>query len=219
MTKWCARRTLRYTCCMMVIGLTGGVGCGKSTVAALFQRYDVPVIDADVITRELTMPGAAALSRIGSAFGEEILLADGHLDRRKLRRMVFKQPEARQRLEGILHPLVREEIRARVSKLSSAYCLVVVPLLVESGMVDVVDRVLVVDCEEADQIARVTARDQCSADEARAIIATQTSRQSRLAIADDVIVNAGSLNRVTLQVQRLHRRYLKLEQHASALDR
>jgi dephospho-CoA kinase len=195
---------------MLTIGLTGGVGCGKSTVAELFQRNGVPVVDADDITRDLTAADAPALSRISSIFGDDVLLADGQLDRRKLRRMVFDQPEARQQLEGILHPLVREEIRARVREVSTPYCLVVIPLLVESSMTDLVDRVLVVDCEEADQIARVTVRDQCSVDDARAIIATQASRQSRLAIADDVIVNAGSLDELKIVVQRLNQRYFEL---------
>jgi dephospho-CoA kinase len=204
---------------MLTIGLTGGVGCGKSTVAELFQRNGVPVVDADDITRDLTAADAPALSRISSVFGDDVLLADGQLDRRKLRRMVFDQPEARQQLEGILHPLVREEIRARVREVSTPYCLVVIPLLVESSMTDLVDRVLVVDCEEADQIARVTVRDQCSVDDARAIIATQASRQSRLAIADDVIVNAGSLDELKIVVQRLNQRYFALGKHKAALNR
>jgi dephospho-CoA kinase len=204
---------------MLTIGLTGGVGCGKSTVAELFQRNGVPVVDADDITRDLTAADAPALSRISSVFGDDVLLADGQLDRRKLRRMVFDQPEARQQLEGILHPLVREEIRARVREVSTPYCLVVIPLLVESSMTDLVDRVLVVDCEEADQIARVTVRDQCSVDDAQAIIATQASRQSRLAIADDVIVNAGSLDELKIVVQRLNQRYFELGKHKAALDR
>jgi dephospho-CoA kinase len=204
---------------MLTIGLTGGVGCGKSTVAELFQRNGVPVVDADDITRDLTAADAPALSRISSVFGDDVLFADGQLDRRKLRRMVFDQPEARQQLEGILHPLVREEIRARVREVSTPYCLVVIPLLVESSMTDLVDRVLVVDCEEADQIARVTVRDQCSVDDARAIIATQASRQSRLAIADDVIVNAGSLDELKIVVQRLNQRYFELGKHKAALDR
>ncbi len=204
---------------MLTIGLTGGVGCGKSTVAELFQQNGVPIIDADVITRDLTVPGGPALSRISSVFGDDVLLTDGQLDRRKLRRIVFEQSQARKQLEGIMHPLVREEIRARISEVVAPYCLIVIPLLVESGMADLVDRVLVVDCEEADQIARITVRDQCSADDARAIIATQVSRQSRLAIADDVIVNAGSLNDLKIAVQRLSQRYFELERHKTALDR
>ncbi len=204
---------------MLTVGLTGGVGCGKSTVAALFKRNGVPVIDADVITRDLTASGAPALDRISSVFGEDVLLPNGQLDRRKLRRMVFDQPEVREQLEGILHPLVRKEIRARISEVLAPYCLVVIPLLVESGMTDLVDRVLVVDCEETDQIARVTARDRCSADDARAIIATQASRQSRLAIADDVIVNAGELNDLEIEVQRLSQRYFELAKHKTSLNR
>jgi dephospho-CoA kinase len=195
---------------MLTIGLTGGVGCGKSAVTDLFQRQGVPVIDADIIARELTAPGAPALRNVTAEFGSDILLSGGRLDRRKLRRIVFERPQARRRLEEILHPLVREEILARIGELSSPYCLVVIPLLVESDMADLVARVLVVDCEETQQIARVSARDKCSADEVRAIIATQASRQSRLAVADDVIVNAGDFNDLTREVERRHRQYLAL---------
>lgn len=195
---------------MLTIGLTGGVGCGKSTVEALFRQHGAPSIDADLITRELTSPGAPALREIAQRFGERILRADGQLDRRELRRIVFNQPVARKRLEGILHPRVREEISARIQRLSAPYCLIVVPLLVESGMTSLFDRVLVVDCEAADQIARVLARDQCSADEARAIIANQATRESRLAVADDIISNSTDLERLATEVIRFHRQYLEL---------
>lgn len=195
---------------MLTIGLTGGVGCGKSAVADLFQRQGVPVIDADVITRELTAPGALALRRITAEFGDGVLQPGGQLNRRALRRIAFERSGARRRLEEILHPLVREKILARKSTLCTLYCLVVIPLLVESGMSDVVDRVLVVDCEEAQQVARVSARDNCSADEVRAIIATQAARPSRLAAADDVLFNTGRLSDIVGEVERLHRRYLEL---------
>lgn len=194
---------------MLTIGLTGGVGCGKSTVEKLFLQHGAPSIDADLITRELTSPGAPALLEIARAFGEEIVV-DGQLDRRKLRALVFRQAEARKRLESILHPRVRTEILARITRLSAPYCIVVVPLLVESGMADLFDRVLVVDCEEKDQIARVIARDRCSVADARAIIATQAARQARRAVAHDIIVNSGDSARLADAVQRLHRQYLKL---------
>src|SRR5215212_1635926 len=178
---------------MLTIGLTGGVGCGKSTIADLFQRQNVPVIDADIIARDLVAPDSRILRDIVAAFGEGILLPDGQLNRRKLRRIAFEQPENRRRLENILHPAMRSEILARKGMSSTPYCLVVIPLLVESGMIDLVDRVLVVDCDEAQQIARVTARDSCTADEVRAIIASQASRDTRLAAADDVILNTATL--------------------------
>jgi dephospho-CoA kinase len=193
---------------MLTIGLTGGVGCGKSTIADLFQRQNVPVIDADIIARDLVAPDSRILRDIVAAFGEGILLPDGQLNRRKLRRIAFKQPENRRRLENILHPAMRSEILTRKDMPSTPYCLVVIPLLVESGMIDLVDRVLVVDCDEAQQIARVTARDSCTADEVRAIIASQASRDARLAAADDVILNTGDISHVTLEVARLHQQYL-----------
>jgi dephospho-CoA kinase len=199
---------------MLTIGLTGGVGCGKSTIADLFQRQNVPVIDADIIARDLVAPDSRILRDIVAAFGEGILLPDGQLNRRKLRRIAFEQPENRRRLENILHPAMRSEILARKDMPSTPYCLVVIPLLVESGMIDLVDRVLVVDCDEAQQIARVTARDSCTADEVRAIIASQASRDTRLAAADDVILNTGDIGHVTLEVARLHQQYL-----ARALER
>jgi dephospho-CoA kinase len=193
---------------MLTIGLTGGVGCGKSTIADLFQRQNVPFIDADIIARDLVAPDSRILRDIVAAFGEGILLPDGQLNRRKLRRIAFEQPENRRRLENILHPAMRSEILARKDMPSTPYCLVVIPLLVESGMIDLVDRVLVVDCDEAQQIARVTARDSCTADEVRAIIASQASRDTRLAAADDVILNTGDIGHVTLEVARLHQQYL-----------
>jgi len=195
---------------MLTIGLTGGVGCGKSTVAALFWQRGVPVIDADVIARELTAPDSPSLRRIVEVFGAYLLLPDGHLNRRELRRLVFDKPEARRQLETILHPRVREEIVLRLDQLSAPYGLAVIPLLVESGMGDITDRVLVVDCEESQQIARVSARDGCSPDEVRAIIATQASRAARLAAADDVIVNSGVPDDIASEVGRLHRLYLDL---------
>jgi dephospho-CoA kinase len=195
---------------MLIIGLTGGVGCGKSAVAKLFRERGAPIIDADVITRELVARGSPVLPQITEAFGAGVLQPDGELHRRALRRIVFERPEARRRLEAILHPRVRAEIVARVQRLSAPYCVVVIPLLVESRMTDLVDRVLVVDCDEAQQIARVSARDHCSEDEVRSIIATQAARETRLAAANDVLLNAGELPDLAAGVRRLHERYLAL---------
>lgn len=195
---------------MLAIGLTGGVGCGKSTVAALFQQRGAPVIDADVITRELTVPGTQSLRRIIETFGAHLLLPDGQLNRRALRRFVFAKPTARRQLEAILHPRVRAEIAWRLGQLSTPYGIAVIPLLVESGMHDITDRVLVVDCEESQQIERVSARDESSPDAVRAIIATQASRAARFAVADDVIVNDGVPGNIETEVERLHTLYLDL---------
>ncbi|MBA2408306.1 MAG: dephospho-CoA kinase [Gammaproteobacteria bacterium] len=195
---------------MVTIGLTGGVGCGKSTVAALFEKRGAPVVDADVITRELTAHGAPALQRIVETFGAHLLLPDGQLDRRALRGLVFDRPRARHQLEAILHPRVREEISRRLSQLCAPYGIAVIPLLVESGMQNTVDRVLVVDCEEIRQVERVSTRDGCTPAAVRAIIATQAPRDARRAVADDIIVNDDVADPLEAEVERLHTQYLAL---------
>ena len=195
---------------MLTIGLTGGVGCGKSTVAALFEKRGAPVVDADVIARELTAPGTPSLERIVETFGAHLLMPDGQLDRSALRRLVFDEPPARRQLEAILHPRVRDEISRLLGQLCAPYGLAVIPLLVESCMHDTVDRVLVVDCEESRQVERVSARDGCSPSAVRAIMATQASRAARRAVADDIIVNDGFADPLEAAVERLHKRYLEL---------
>ena len=195
---------------MLVVGLTGGIGCGKTAVANLFAEYGVPVIDSDLIARELVQPGAPALAEIASTFGPEFLTPAGELDRARLREEVFQNPAARRELEGILHPRVRTELQTRVRALEAAYCIAVIPLLLESGMADLVDRVLVVDCSEATQLARVSARDRIPEHQVRAIMAAQATRPERLARADDVITNETDLNHLATEVRALHTRYLAL---------
>lgn len=194
---------------MLRIGLTGGIGCGKSTVSKLFERFGTPVIDADSISRSLVDPGSPALQEIEKSFGSQILTSDGHLDRAKMRQLVFTDTDAKSRLEAILHPRVRDEIESRIQALDADYCVVVIPLLIEAGMTDLVDRVLVVDCSEPEQIARVSTRDRTPADQVKAIIASQVDRETRLAIADDVIDTTGSPNLQPV-VENLHRQYLDL---------
>jgi dephospho-CoA kinase len=194
---------------MWVVGLTGGIGSGKSTVADNFAAQGVPVIDTDVIARDLTAPGGAALDAVRAAFGEAVMQADGTLDRAALRRRVFSDSASRHRLEAILHPLIRQRVEQALGTLTAPYALVVVPLLVETGGYrDVLDRVLVVDCPEDMQIERVIARSGLTRDEVTAILAAQASRAERLAAADDVIVNSASPEALRTQVAALHRRYL-----------
>jgi dephospho-CoA kinase len=194
---------------MWVVGLTGGIGSGKSTVADNFAAQGVPVIDTDAIARDLTAPGGAALDAVRAAFGEAVVQADGTLDRAALRRRVFSDNTSRHRLEAILHPLIRQRVEQALATLTAPYALIVVPLLVETGGYrDVLDRVLVVDCPEDMQIERVIARSGLTRDEVTAILAAQASRAERLAAADDVIVNSASPEVLRTQVAALHRRYL-----------
>jgi dephospho-CoA kinase len=197
---------------MYVVGLTGGIGSGKSTVADVFASLGVPVIDTDVISRELTAPGGAALEAIRVAFGESVMQADGALDRAALRRRVFVDEAARHQLEAILHPLIRQRVEQILSQLAAArYAVLVVPLLVETGAYrDVLQRILVVDCPEATQIARVMARSGLARDEVLAILAAQATRAERLAVADDVILNTTSQADLRSAAASLHQRYLQL---------
>ena len=194
-----------------VIGLTGGIGSGKSTVADLFYRLGVTVVDTDRIAHELTGAEGAAMPEIIAAFGKDIALPQGALDRAAMRQRVFTDASAKTRLEAILHPKIRQESRQRCQAATSVYVLLAVPLLVETGVWrQEVRRVLVVDCDEATQIARVKARSALSAAEVRAIMATQATRSERLAAADDVILNDGTPEALEPRVQALHLRYLEL---------
>ncbi|MGD8514580.1 MAG: dephospho-CoA kinase [Granulosicoccaceae bacterium] len=176
---------------MLVIGLTGGIGSGKSTVAGLFRQRDIPVMDADQVARDLVAPGSPALASIAQTFGASILTYGGELDRAQLREQVFHDPAKRAQLEAILHPLVRDRILAWLGRQQACYVIVVMPLLIETGMQDLVDRILVVDCPESLQVERVMQRDQLDETLVRAILAAQLDRSSRLQEADDVIDNTG----------------------------
>ena len=195
-----------------VIGVTGGIGSGKSTVVDLFAARGAAVVDTDAIAHELTMARGAAMHEIAAAFGSGVVLAEGGLDRAAMRRLVFSDPTARSRLEAILHPMIRRESEARCQSMTGApYVLLVVPLLVEAGGYrERVERILVVDCDEEVQISRVVARSALSVDEVRAIMATQAARTERLAVADDVISNSGGLATLGPQIDVLHQRYLEL---------
>lgn len=191
-----------------MVGLTGGIGTGKSTVASLFAEHGVPVIDADVLARELVEPGRAAYEEIRAAFGSEILGAAGELDRRRLRELVFADEQRRRRLEEILHPRVYAEIEARLEALDDAYAVVVVPLLLETGGAELVDRVLVVDASREHQIQRTSRRDGATAAQVESIVAAQMERSARLEAADDVLSNDADEASLATRVAELHRRYL-----------
>jgi len=196
---------------MLKIGLTGGVASGKSIVASLFEQLGVPLIDTDVVAREVVEPGQTGLELIQDEFGSEYLTPDGRLDRRKLRAATFADSGKRRRLEAILHPWIRACVQARLEAVEgSEYVIVVVPLLLETDFHQLVDRVLVVDVPIEMQIERLMTRDGSTRAEAQAIIAAQAPRETRLAHADDVIDNSGSLDSTRAQVEALHRRYLQL---------
>jgi len=192
------------------VGLTGGVATGKSLVADEFAALGIPVIDTDVIARQVVEPGQPALERIAERFGPHMLAADGSLDRRRLRNHVFANVGERRALEAILHPLIRERSRAEAQAANGPYQLLVVPLLLETDWHRRVDRVLVVDCPESVQLARLVDRDGEQPEQARRMLDAQIPRGQRLAAADDVIDNSGSRAETQRQVGRLHERYLEL---------
>jgi len=193
------------------IGLTGGIGSGKSTAAALFGVLGAEVIDTDEIAHQLSRPAGAAIAAIESEFGGEYITAEGALDRQRMRQLVFADPSARKRLERILHPLIGSTVRARIAGSTAPYALIVVPLLLETGAYqDLLARVLVVDCPEELQISRTMQRSKLDESEVRAIMAAQLTRTQRLARADDVIMNDGDRARLELDVRRLHQQYLTL---------
>lgn len=192
-----------------VVGLTGGIGSGKSAVAVLFAELGADIVDTDAIAHQLTGRGGAAIEPIRAAFGGSVITPDGALDRPAMRRLVFSDPAAKQRLEAILHPMIRVEADLRCVSAQGAYVILVVPLLVETGSYrGRVDRILVVDCAEETQIARTMARSGLSEAEVRSIMAVQAGREARLAAADDVIDNDGDLEALRAQVEALHLRYL-----------
>lgn len=195
----------------MLIGLTGGIGSGKSSTAKFFAALGAELIDTDVIAHELTQPQGAAIDAIRQIFTKEFITEEGSLDRKKMRSLAFSDNESRRKLEAILHPLIRIEVARRAALLTTPYGMIVVPLLLETGgYQEMIHRILVVDCNEHDQIARAIARTGLDEQTVRAIMATQLSRNERLQQADDVIANDGDMGHLQKQVNILHRKYLAL---------
>ncbi|MGO8754626.1 MAG: dephospho-CoA kinase [Gallionellaceae bacterium] len=196
-----------------LVGLTGGIGSGKSTVAILFKECGVTVVDSDDISHQLTRAGGEAIAAIRAEFGEEYIEDDGALDRSRMRRLVFSDPDARKHLEAVLHPMIRGKLleQVRANSTSSPYMLLIIPLLFEANNYrDLVHRVVAVDCDEETQLARTMRRSGMIEQEVRAIMAGQIARAERLKLADDIIRNDSDMDSLRLQVSRLHRKYLDI---------
>lgn len=198
----------------MKVGLTGGIGCGKSTVCDLFRQHGITVIDTDELARQVVSPGSPALAAIAQRFGKGIILPDGTLDRKKMRETVFTDAAMRGKLEAITHPAIRTLLQKQLRSVRSPYVVIAIPLLIEKQWQEQVDRILVVDCSEALQLERVMARDGGDEKIIRAIIESQTPRKTRLERADDIIHNDGDLDSLRLQVETLHRYYTTIASDA-----
>jgi dephospho-CoA kinase len=197
------------------VALTGGIACGKSTVANLFAALGVSIVDTDLLAREVVALGSPLLDRIAAHFGPEILQRDGSLDRARLRERVFANPAERQWLEQLTHPAIRELTDQRSESAPGRYVMVAIPLLVETAGADRFDRVLVVDCDPKVQLARLQARDGVTAQQAAQILAAQATREQRLSVADDVIENNGDIAALRDRVATLHRQYSQSERTAT----
>jgi dephospho-CoA kinase len=195
---------------MLVVGLTGGIGCGKSLVSDIFHElFTIPIIDADIIAKELTQT-KPVIELISQQLGTDYIDENSQLLRENLRQAIFSDSSIRAKLENILHPLVYNDIRIKLSELHTSYCIVVIPLLLEIKQTDFLDRILVVDCTIEEQISRVVRRDQCSESHVEKIINAQIDRDSRLSLADDIITNSGNTSLTKEKVALLHKKYTKL---------
>jgi len=195
---------------MLVVGLTGGIGSGKTTVANGFSALGIPVIDTDQLARELVEPGQPALDEIIAVFGKDCLTRDGQLNRASIRQRIYSDAGLKSQLEAILHPKIRRRIKTLLASLREAYCIVVIPLLLETHQTDLVDRILVIDTPEKEQLTRVAARDGLSDNTVMAIMQSQTDRNTRLQSADDVIVNDRDLESLTERILELHTYYMEI---------
>ncbi|HDZ10403.1 dephospho-CoA kinase [Pseudohongiella sp.] len=194
----------------LIIGVTGGIGSGKTAATDAFAALGITVVDADLVSRDVVQPGQPALAAIAEHFGRTILLAEGNLNRKALREIIFREPAAKQWLEALLHPLIRQAIISRLQQSDSAYTLLSSPLLLETDQQTLCSRVLVIDAPESLQLERTVVRDNSSPDTIKAIMASQFSRQQRLDKADDIIVNDGDLLALHNAVQTLHKTYLDM---------
>lgn len=195
---------------MIKIGLTGGIGCGKTTVAKIFEQLKTPVIDADEIAHRLVAIGQPALARIQQIFGADVLNPDGSLNRKGLGDIIFSDRKQKEKLESILHPLVFQSIQSELKRVDTPYCIVCIPLLFETNMNHLVDRILVVDCSVKTQIDRLQKRDNMTIERIQSIIASQVSRDYRRAYANDLIDNSKTDNRLAEEVKKLHNLYLSI---------
>lgn len=195
---------------MLKVGLTGGIGCGKSTATNFFRQLGVPVLDADIIAYNLVSAGQPALREVAMAFGADILNSDGSLNRPRLRDIIFSEPAQKIKLEAILHPLVYNTLRTEAGQLTAPYAILCIPLLFETGITDFIDRVAVIDCPVETQIARIKIRDQLTDPTIKAIIANQVSRDFRIAHADDLIDNSDTNDGLEVQIKKLHNLYVSL---------
>lgn len=203
---------------MFVVGVTGGIGSGKTAVTNAFAALGITIVDADLASRIVVEPGTEALAQIGRHFGADILQADDTLNRARLRTVIFSDPEQKRWLEQLLHPLIGAEIRRQLDTAASPYVIFVSPLLIEAGQRRFCDRILVVDVPEELQLQRTITRDNNDAEQVKRIIASQASRAQRLEQADDVIENSGSLEQLEIGVARLHRQYLQMAQQKGAAE-
>jgi dephospho-CoA kinase len=199
----------------LVIGLTGGIASGKTTVANLFIDLGVDVVDADIVAREVVAKNSDALSKISAHFGQQVLLENGELDRFTLRQIIFANDNDKQWLNTLMHPLIRQTMIEQVKRCRSPYCLLIAPLLIENNMQNMVNAILVVDVDENTQIKRTMSRDSCSEQQAKAILSSQISRKQRLKAAHNIIKNNGMINKLTNDVKKLHDRYSKIAQDGS----
>jgi len=193
---------------MLTVALTGGIGSGKTQVSDYFASLGVPVIDTDIISRQLVEPGQPALEKITESFGHQLLFASGQLDRAALREIIFNDATARKKLEDILHPAIREKVQHQLQALSFPYVIIVIPLYVETGQFLKTDRILVVDCPQEIQKKRVLARDNVSMEQLGKILEAQATRAQRLAVADDILVNDADIETLQHKVRQLHEQYL-----------
>ena len=193
---------------MLKVALYGGAGSGKSTVAELFADLGTPIIDADVIARELVIPGSPQLQQIIAVFGSKIV-KNNQLDRAMLRQIIFSDQQARIQLNDIMHPSIHKELKRRMATIKAPYCMVVIPLLLEAKMMDLVDCVVVVDCSQQTQIERIVLRDGLSVEEATQIVSVQATRKQRLEVSDQVIDNSLDINHLKQQVHKLHREWME----------
>ncbi|VAW56776.1 Dephospho-CoA kinase [hydrothermal vent metagenome] len=195
---------------MIKIALTGGIGCGKSTVCQLFSQFNVPIIDTDIIARNLVEPNSIALNEITAYFGHTVLLSNGSLNRKALAHIIFNEPKKKQYLESILHPKIKLEIQQKITTFTTPYVIIVIPLLIETNQQKNYDRILVIDCTEQQQIERTLARDTRDLNEIKSIITSQVSREKRLSTADDIIDNSMNENLLAPQVEQLHQKFMAL---------